>query len=175
MDVVVQHSRKQVVCRADGMEVAGEMKVDILHGNNLGITAAGCTALNAENGTERGLSKCYNGILANATKAIGKTDGGRGLTLTRGSGGNRSNKNQLSVLFFCVLQKRKINFGFIFSVILKITFIYMCGLSDLADMLHFASLRNFDVCKISHCFSPYLKYFTAEAKSFMSYSPGTFL
>ena len=48
LDVVVQHGGQQVVGRADGVEVAGEVEVDVLHGHYLGIAAAGGAALDAE-------------------------------------------------------------------------------------------------------------------------------
>ena len=32
LDVVIEHGGEQVVRRADGVEVAGEVQVDILHG-----------------------------------------------------------------------------------------------------------------------------------------------
>ena len=47
---VVHHRRQQVVSRFDGMEIAGEMQIDVLHGHDLGITAAGGAAFHAEGG-----------------------------------------------------------------------------------------------------------------------------
>ena len=40
VDVVVEHGGKEVVGQLDGVEVAGEMEVDVLHGDDLGISAA---------------------------------------------------------------------------------------------------------------------------------------
>ena len=40
VDVVVDGGRQQVMGLADGSEVAGEVKVDVLHGHDLGVTAA---------------------------------------------------------------------------------------------------------------------------------------
>jgi hypothetical protein len=48
VDVVVDQRRQQVVRRPDGMEVAGEMEVDVLHRHDLGIAAAGRAAFHAE-------------------------------------------------------------------------------------------------------------------------------
>ena len=50
-DVVVHHGREKVVGGGDGVEVAGEMEVDVLHGDHLGIAAAGGTALDTEHRT----------------------------------------------------------------------------------------------------------------------------
>ena len=57
LDVVVQHGGQQVVGGADGVEIAGEVKVDVLHGHDLGIAAAGSAALDAEHGAERRLAQ----------------------------------------------------------------------------------------------------------------------
>ena len=39
---------EQIVRRADGVEVAGEVQVDVLHRHDLGVAAAGGAALHAE-------------------------------------------------------------------------------------------------------------------------------
>ena len=44
------------------MHVAGEMKVDVLHGHGLRVSAAGRSALNAENGAERRLTQSDNRV-----------------------------------------------------------------------------------------------------------------
>ena len=52
LNVVVQHGGQQVIGGTDGMEVTGEMEVDVLHGNDLGITAAGRAAFDTEDRTQ---------------------------------------------------------------------------------------------------------------------------
>ena len=52
LNVVVKHGRKQIVGRADRMKIARKMQIDVLHGNDLGVSAAGCTALDAEHRTK---------------------------------------------------------------------------------------------------------------------------
>ena len=46
--MVVEHRRKKVVGCADRMEVTGKVKVDVFHRDDLCITAAGRTALDAK-------------------------------------------------------------------------------------------------------------------------------
>ena len=46
--MVVDHRREQVVRRADSVHVAGEMKVNIFHWDDLSVAAAGGTAFHAE-------------------------------------------------------------------------------------------------------------------------------
>ena len=71
MDAVVQHGGDQVVGCGDGVEVAGEVQVDILHGDDLGVSAAGGAALQAEDGTEGGLAQGKTYILALAAERVG--------------------------------------------------------------------------------------------------------
>ena len=52
IDVVVKHSSKEIVGCADRMHISREMKVDILHGNYLCVSAACSTALDTEDRSE---------------------------------------------------------------------------------------------------------------------------
>ncbi len=52
INVVVNGRGKQVVSRSYGVDVAREVKVDILHGQNLGVSAAGGSAFDAKDGTQ---------------------------------------------------------------------------------------------------------------------------
>ena len=48
MEVIVQHGRQQVVRGGNRVEIAGEMQVDLIHGDHLGVAAAGRTAFDSE-------------------------------------------------------------------------------------------------------------------------------
>src|SRR3546814_18997385 len=63
VDVVVDQGRQQGVRRGDGVEVAGEVEVDVLHRHHLGVAAAGGAALHAEAGPERGLAQAHPRLL----------------------------------------------------------------------------------------------------------------
>ena len=52
MDVVVEHGGEQVIRQPDRVEVTGEMDIDLLHRNHLGVAAARCPALHAEAGAQ---------------------------------------------------------------------------------------------------------------------------
>ena len=47
LDGVVDHGGQQVVGGTDGVDVAGKVEVDVLHGHDLGVAAAGRAALDA--------------------------------------------------------------------------------------------------------------------------------
>ena len=69
VEVVVDHRRQQVVGRGDGVEIAGEMEVDVLHRRHLGMAAAGGPALHAEAGAERGLAQAIMVFVPSAFSA----------------------------------------------------------------------------------------------------------
>ena len=69
LDVVVQHGGQQVVGRADGVEIAGEVEVDVLHGHHLRIAAAGSAALYAEHRAQGGLPQAEQDVLAQLAPA----------------------------------------------------------------------------------------------------------
>ena len=79
------------------MEIAGEMEVDILHRDDLGIAAAGRAALDPERGTERGLAQAQHRLLADKVQRIGETDRGGGLALAGRRRRNRRHQDQLAV------------------------------------------------------------------------------
>jgi hypothetical protein len=83
VDVVVDHRRQQVVGRGDGVKIAGEMEVHVLHRHDLRIAAAGRAALHAEAGPERGLADADRGLLADPVQPVAETHRGRRLALAR--------------------------------------------------------------------------------------------
>ena len=83
LNMVVEHGGQQVVGSTDGMEVAGKVQVDILHGDDLSPAAAGSAALNAKDGAERRLAQGHGALDAATAQAVGQTDGRGGLALAR--------------------------------------------------------------------------------------------
>ena len=84
IDVIVDQRREQIVGGADGMEIAGEMEVDVLHRHDLRIAAAGRAALHAEAGAKARLAHADERLLADMIERIAKADGGGGLALAGG-------------------------------------------------------------------------------------------
>ncbi len=62
--MIVEHCRQQIIRRADRVEVAREMQVDILHGHDLRVSAACRASLNAEHGTQRRLAQRHDDLFA---------------------------------------------------------------------------------------------------------------
>ena len=56
INMVVEHGCQEIVCGADGVEVAGEVEVYVLHRDDLCVAASGSSSLYAENRPEGRLS-----------------------------------------------------------------------------------------------------------------------
>ena len=95
VQVVVDHCGKQVVCCGDGVEIAGQVQVQLLHGNDLGVAAACCAALDAEGRAHCGLTQSQDCLAAGLCEALCEGDGGRGLALTKRGRGHRGNHDVL--------------------------------------------------------------------------------
>ena len=143
--MVINHRCQQVVCRADRMEVTGEMQVDVFHRNNLCVSAAGCTALNAEYRAKGWLTKRYHNVLSKLLHSVSQTYGGRGLSFSCRSRVDRCYQNQFSVLFICLLQEIVIDLRFVLSVLLQVFLVNARFLRDFGNRLHGTFLCNFDV------------------------------
>ncbi|CNI71397.1 Uncharacterised protein [Mycobacterium tuberculosis] len=95
VQVVVDHGGKQVVRCGDGVEVAGQVQVQLLHGNDLGVTAACCAALDAKGRAHCGLTQRQDCLAAGLCEALCEGDGGCGLTFTERGGGDCGNHDVL--------------------------------------------------------------------------------
>ena len=101
-NVVVDHCCQQVVCRADRMEITGEVKVDIFHRNNLCISAACCSAFYSEYRSEGRLTKSYHYFLAKLLHSICQTYGSSGFSFSCGCRVDSGNQDQLAILALCL-------------------------------------------------------------------------
>ena len=101
--MVVEHGGEQVVGGADGVEVAGEVQVDVVHGNHLGVTAAGGPPLHAEAGAEGRLAEAEQDPLADQVECIAQAHRGGRLALAGGGRRDGGDQDQLAVGFACQL------------------------------------------------------------------------
>ena len=98
LNMVVEHGGQQVIGGTDSVEVAGKVQVDILHGDDLGPTATGGTALHAKHGTERRLAQGHGALDAATTQTVGKADGRSGLALACGRGVDGGHEDELGLV-----------------------------------------------------------------------------
>ena len=113
MDVIVDHSGKQIVGSTDSVEVSREVKVDILHGNDLGPAAAGSAALDAEHGTKRRLAQGDDHVLANFAHAVGQADRRSGFAFACRRGIDGGHKDKLARLVLFIEQQVVIYLGLV--------------------------------------------------------------
>ena len=148
--MVVKHSSQQVVRCADGVHIAGEMQVDVFHGNNLSVSATCSAALYAEYRAQRRLTKSYHNILAQLTHTICQTNCRSGLAFACRSGVDCGNKDQLAILAFVLSQQIVINLGLVLSVMLQILLINTSSFCDLVHGEHFSLLCDLNVRLVTH-------------------------
>ena len=147
LDGVVEHGRDEVVGRADGVEVTGEVQVDVLHGNDLGIAAAGGAALDAKHGAEGRLAQAEHRLAARKVHGISQTDGGRGLALACRRRVDGRNEDKLC-LGGHILHGVDVNLGLGAAVVLELVF-GEAGLGrNLADGKHRGFLRDLDIALV---------------------------
>ena len=151
MNVVVQHRGKEVVRSADGVEVSGEVQVDVLHGDDLGVSAACCAALDAEYRSEGGLAQSNDGFLAYMAQSVCESDSSGGLAFAGRSGGDGGDQHKLAFFVFRFLEKDRIYLCLVAPVLLEI-FLVDAGLrGDLLYRAELTFLSDLNVCLVSHC------------------------
>ena len=96
VDVVVDESRKQIVGDRDGVEIAGEMKVHLLHGYDLGVAASRSATLNTERWAQGWLAKGEHSLLVQELEALGQADRNGGFALTEWCRVDGSHENVFS-------------------------------------------------------------------------------
>ena len=97
IEVIVDHRREQIVGRCDGVEIAGEMKVDLLHRRDLRAAAAGGAALHPETGSERRFAQAQQRLAPGAAQRVGEPDRSGGLALPRQRRADRGDQDQPAV------------------------------------------------------------------------------
>ena len=112
VDVVINDGGQGVGCRGNGMKIAGEVKIDVFHGDDLCIAAASRAALNTHHWTLGGLAQCNDGLLAQLVQGVGKANENGGLAFTGRCGRYAGDKHQLALVFLGIVHLGDIDFGF---------------------------------------------------------------
>ena len=95
--MVFQQRREQVVRERDGLEIAGEVQIDVFHRHHLGVPTTGRPALHAEDRAERRLAQADDGALPDAVERVTQAHGGRRLALTGGRGVDAGDQHEAAV------------------------------------------------------------------------------
>ena len=147
VDVRVQERRQQVVGGPDGVEVAREMQVDIFHGDDLGVPAAGRAALDAEHGAERRLAQRHDHVLALLRQRVGQSHRRGGLALAGRCGVDGRDQDELARRVLLVLEQVVVHLRLVRAVHLQVLLRHARLLGYLADVPRLRRLGNFDVAQ----------------------------
>ncbi len=147
LDMSIQHSRQKVIGCSDGMEVAREMQVDILHGDHLGIAASRRSPLDAENGAQRRLPQGHHHILPSQGQRVSQTDGGSGLPFARRSGIDSRHQDELSRLMGSFGEQVVVHLRLVLPIGLQMILADPQCLGHIRDPLGFSSLCDLNVCE----------------------------
>ena len=98
VDVIVDERSQKIVGRGDGVEIAGEVEVDVLHWHHLGIAAAGRAALHAEAGAQARLAQADHRPFADAVEPVAQPHRRRRLAFARGRWRDRRDEDELAAL-----------------------------------------------------------------------------
>jgi hypothetical protein len=96
IELIVDHRGEQIVRRGHGMEVAGEMQIDLDRGCHLRPAAARSATLHAKARTQRRLAQADEGPLADPGQPVAQPDRGRRLALARRRRADRGHQDQLA-------------------------------------------------------------------------------
>ncbi len=93
VNVVIQHGREQIIGRANGMEVAGKVQINIFHGHDLRITAASGATFHTKARAQGRFAQTDRGLFADAVETVAKShrSGGFALPSRRWSDGGNQN------------------------------------------------------------------------------------
>jgi hypothetical protein len=144
LDVVVEHGCAEVVGGTDGVKVAGEVEVDVLHGDHLGVPAARGAALDAKDRAQRRLAQAKHGVLAHPAERVLEADGRGGLALAGWRGVDGSDENELA-LHGHVSEGVDVDLRLVVAVELELHRTQARLLGDLGDGKHLGLLGNLDV------------------------------
>ena len=150
--MVIEHGGQQVVGSTDGMEVAGKVQVDVLHGNDLGPTAASGTALDAKDGTERRLTQGHGALDTATTQAIGQTDGRGGLALARGRWVDSGHEDELGLVISRLVEQRIVDLSLVEAVRNKVLNVDAGVLGHLGNRQRRDRTCDFDVSRHGRSF-----------------------
>ena len=96
--MVIDQRSQQVVGCSNRVEVTGEVQVDVFHGDDLRVTAAGRSTLDAEAGSEARLTQADHGLLADGIQTVAQAHRCGGLTLAGRRGVDGRHQHQLARL-----------------------------------------------------------------------------
>ena len=135
--VVIQEGSNHVVGLCNGMEIASEMEINLIHRQNLGVTATCSTTLHAEARTQRWFAKSHYSLLANLLHTQGETHGYGGLAITSLGRTDSGNEDEMMVLKLVSVNFVRSNLSDVTAVVFHLVFVNSKFCCHFIDRAHF--------------------------------------
>jgi len=149
--MIVEHCRQEIVCRCDGVEVAGEVQIDFLHRYDLGVTSTSRSAFDTETGTERRFTQGNHRSLADSVESIGKSYAGRCFSFAGGSRTDGGYENEFAVGFVLVaFENVEGDFGFVGAETFDLVGGESAFFGDCSNRQCFRLPGDFEIGKVGH-------------------------
>ena len=165
--VRLEECGEKIVRGSDRVDVAGEVEVHVLHGDDLRVAAAGRAALDPENRAERRLAQAEHGVLADVPEPLRQRDRGRRLALAGLRGRDRGDVDELAVgLVAQAVEDGERDLGLVAAVRVVLVLGEAEGLGDLGDRTKLSLLGDLEAGgHLRGHASPFLQWLTAAAAS----------
>ena len=131
--------------RRHGVNVTGEMEVDLFHRNNLCVSAACRAALHAEARPQRRLTKRHNGLFAYLVKSEREAYRDSGLADSRFCRSDGCNQYKLAFCYFFRVDQRERNLGHVVTILCYVLFGNTYAFSNFGNSAHLDASCNFDI------------------------------
>ena len=153
--MIVDKGAEQVVGRGDGVDVAGEVEVDVFHRDDLTVAAARRAAFDAEYRAQGGFPQGQHSLFAEPVHSLRQADRHGGLAFAGRSRVDGRDKDELAVLF--VRQSGEevlVQFGFVFAVKLNFVLPYPPFGGQVGYFFHLTALGDLNVRQ--HSLTPFV-------------------
>ena len=145
--MVVQHGGQERVSRRDRVEVAREVKIDVLHGHDLRIAAPCGSPLDAEDGSQGRFADAQQRVAASERQRVGEPYGRGGLAFAGSGGADARDQDQLGVAAGPSVHHVERHLGLEAAEKLNLVLRETGARGDLGNGLDVVSLSNGDVGK----------------------------
>ena len=105
------------------MEVSGEVEIDLIHRQHLGVATTGSTALDAEDRTEGGLAEGDDRLLADLIHPEGESDGDGSLADTGLGGRDGGDEDEVSGTVLLLLEDIQTDLTHVMTIPVVVSFI----------------------------------------------------
>ena len=140
--MVIEYRGEEIVRRADGVDIAGEVQVNVLHRDDLRPASAAGAALYAEHRTERRLTHGDHRVFAYAAQPVCKADGRGGFALAGRRGRDGCDEDEFTVTNRTLIQQGQIDLCLVPAVLFEVFIFNAEPVRDLRYREHFAGLGD---------------------------------